>query len=182
MGLIVSPLMAKYRQLEEELCKCRRSEEGTICGNEDDRICADMADLWWQLTQEERDILDSERSTYFPDHATKPFKDAEVGLNLFKIDCVNRYIYIAGGEGPRFHIYFLVNAGRKEILSAILPEPTQVFLVQKVLHSLMKMAVSPDRWGVLIPEFYLAFDKPPELDRAQLLEKIKNDPHFFDGG
>ena len=170
-----------YRQLEKDLTTCRlTSLDGSPC---EDKILEEMDPVWWELTQEERDMLDGEGSQCFPGFATKPFKGAEVGVNLFWLDGLEKFVYISATAGHKFAIHFLVNAGRKAVLHAILPETTAVFLVQSALsYKAPKMVPLPGstvHGGVLVEEFHLVFEKDPAWTAEQLLEKIKNDPHLF---
>jgi len=61
----VSPELTRYRELEEALREVRRHNE--FGSRLEDPIIAEGAELWWKLTQEERDMLDAEGPTCIPE-------------------------------------------------------------------------------------------------------------------
>jgi len=61
----MSPELTRYRELEEALREVRRHNE--LGSRLEDPIIGESAELWWKLTQEERDMLDAEGPTCFPE-------------------------------------------------------------------------------------------------------------------
>lgn len=168
----------RYRQFESDLTALRTVE---LVGSPlENRILGEMDSVWWEMTQEERNMLDGEGSKCFPDFCRKPFKDAEAGVNLFWLDGLDQYIYFQGDRGPKLSVVFLVNAGRKLIDKHVLPEPSAVFLVRCLLSpNMAKLAFDDERLYPLVCSAHIVFELPP--GDADVLSRIKNDPHFFDG-
>lgn len=166
-----SEAMAAYRLLEEELRDARRR------GAPEDDILDRSLGVWNRLTLEERNLLDSE----FPYYAVRPFAGAEAGKNLFWIDGIDRYVYVAPQGATRFTFSFMVNAGRLGVERHVLPVPTAVHLAAKFFDRDSLMLSSKPERGCFVTQYvWVVSLAEGETDWARLLERLRKDPHFFE--